>query len=122
MGEYAPKEITAFVEYAGRKEIMQCAKITRHRYELLKNDPLFIEQVNQRRTEIIGNVVRKLESCLASATDELTAIIKDHEIASQTRLNAIRVMFESYARLSDREDILTRLDALEKAQIDQIQP
>lgn len=119
--DYTARELKAFIQYASREKILKSSGMTRHRYETLKDDPSFMQQVNEYRTQIVGDVVRKLEGCLETATEELDAIIKDHDTGSQTRLNAIRVMYDSYSRLSEREDILKRLDALESAQISQNQ-
>ena len=122
MARYTAKEIIAFAKNASREKILQDSGMTRHRYETLKDNPEFMDEVNQYRTSLVGDVVRELESCLMTSAKELTEIIQDHETASQTRLNAIRTMFDAYAKLADREDILKRLDALEKAQNGHIQP
>ena len=116
MIECTTQEITAFAQHAKRKDILQAAGISRARFERLRADPEFMQLVNEMRTEILSDVVRKLEQHLSEAAEELAMIIGDHETASQVRLNAIQILFNSYSRLADRVDIMRRLDALEKLQ------
>ena len=116
MIEYTTREITAFAQHAKRKDILKSAGISRARFERLRDDPEFMQLVNEMRTEILSDVVRKLEQHLADAADELSLIIGDSETAPQIKLNGIQILFNSYSRLADRVDILRRLDALEKLQ------
>lgn len=116
MIECTTREITAFAQHAKRKDILKAAGISRARFERLRDDPEFMQLVNEMRTEILSDVVRKLEQHLADAADELSLIIGDSETAPQIKLNGIQILFNSYSRLADRVDILRRLDALEKLQ------
>lgn len=122
MRNYSTKEISAFVEYSKRQDILEHGSMSRSRFDKLRKDPVFMEMVSEMRTEIIADVIRKLESCLTVASEELQKIIIDHETGSQTRLNAIQILFNSYVRLSERYEVLTRLEAVERALIDQNKP
>lgn len=110
---YSNREVNAFLNYAKRGDICREAGISRSRYDALRKNENFMTLIREMRTEAISDCVRRLERLLGKCADELEGIIQDRDTASQTRLYAIRTALDAYARLSQEENIIERLDRLE---------
>ena len=82
-------------------------------YEYL-NDPEFITRYDEKRKELLTSSCHMLQAKMGRATEELIKIIEDPETATQTRLNAIDMLFRHAYRQTELMDILTRLEMLEE--------
>ena len=78
------------------------------------NDPEFITQYDEKREELLTSSCHMLQAKMGRATEELIKIIEDPETATQTRLNAIDMLFRHAYKQTELMDILTRLDILEE--------
>ena len=113
--KYNDKTINAFARYTKREDILDAAQIGRTKYYGLKNDPEFMKQVQKRRTEIVEQSVKEMESCLIDNTRRLQSIIDRPPEKGQLVLNALSLYFTAFRNLKIADEVYARLDALEEA-------
>ena len=116
MREYPEKYITAFMTSSRRSEILKSASIGKDKYYTLKNDADFMKIVNDRRSEIIKDVVLKMESYLGENVDILQDIIRNPETKDQVKVNALKLFSDQLGQWKNASDILERLQHLEDMQ------
>lgn len=75
--------------------------------------PDFQQQYSQARAELIKAATAKLQSCMASAVDVLTAIMNDDEAPKQTRVYAAINILQIAKQFTEQTDILERVETLE---------
>lgn len=113
--KYNDKIINAFARYTKREDILDAAQIGRTKFYSLKNDPEFMRQVQKRRTEIVEQSVKEMESHMIDNTRRLQSIIDRPPEKGQLVLNALSVYFATFRNLKIADEVLARLDALEEA-------
>ena len=113
--KYNDKIINAFARYTKREDILNASGVGRTKYYHLKNDPEFMKQVQKRRTEIVEQSVKEMESCLIGNIRRLQSIIDHPPEKGQLVLNALSVYFATFRNLKIADEVLARLDALEEA-------
>ena len=113
--KYNDKIINAFARYTKREDILNASGVGRTKYYHLKNDPEFMKQVQKRRTEIVEQSVKELESHLIDNTRRLQSIIDRPPEKGQLVLNALSVYFATFRNLKIADEVYARLDALEEA-------
>ncbi len=84
-------------------------------YSRLK-DAEFKARYDALRREMLSQVTAGLQGKLAAAVDTIESVMSNPAVSPQTRLNAASEMIRDCMKLTEQNDILTRLDALEKAQ------
>ena len=65
--------------------------------------------------ELVHEAVSQAASTLTGALEVIGAVMNDGKASPQVRLNAANAAINAYLRLSERSDVLSRLDALEEA-------
>ena len=95
-------------------DIAKATKLSPKTIQRYKADPAFQEKLRLRRAEIARNTVSKMGSHLWECANTLMEIIRGHDTAPQTKVNAIQVMFNQYRELTQTVDVLERLEAIEK--------
>ena len=80
-------------------------------YSRLK-DPEFKERYDGERREMLIQSAAALQSHLNAAIEALGDIVNDKDINPQTRLNAAEAIIRNTLKLTERTDVLDRLDDL----------
>ena len=111
--EYPEKLIMAFVTEIKAIEIQRAAGISDTKYYRLKRDPVFMQAVTERRTEIVQAAVGQMEKSLGKNVGILQAIIDNPETAPQVRVNALNLFFNQLSQWKTTTEILERLQELE---------
>lgn len=83
-------------------------------YARLRN-PEFKARYDKARRELLERATTALQVHLVTAIEVMGAICADVETAPQVRLNAATAIINSCLRMTEQNDILGRLDALERA-------
>lgn len=65
------------------------------------------------RSSLIEGATTALQARMDEAVDAMTAVMRDPATPAQTRLNAAEAILRNGLKLSERSDILSRLEALE---------
>lgn len=113
--EFSTKELTSFVTFSKRQDIMKHGNISKKRYYTLKDDPEFMNRVHEERKAVVADAVRVLERGLKDAAETLAEVTVKGEPGSQIRINGAVALINSYAKLSNAEEVLERIERLERS-------
>lgn len=78
-------------------------------------DPVFKAKYDDARRQLLERAVGGLQGHLSAAVDKLREVMDSVEASPQTQLNAAESILRSSLKMSERIDILERVDAVEKA-------
>lgn len=79
-------------------------------------DPELQKLYSEAKTELLKEATAKLQNEMKCAVDTLADIMKNPQVASQTRVNAAVSILMYGARFTEQADILERLEKIEEAQ------
>ena len=82
------------------------------------DEPGFAELYAASKKEILQSACNKLSGNICEAADIIAAIMKDSSNAPQIRINAAQLIFNTYTKLTEQNEILERSERLES----QVQP
>lgn len=82
-------------------------------YSRLKN-PEFREKYDRARREVLIQSASALQGHLTAAIEAMGEIVNDRDTNPQTRLNAAEAVLRNTLKLTERVDVLDRLEALER--------
>lgn len=78
-------------------------------------DPIFKAKYDEARRQLLERAVGGLQGHLSAAVDKLREVMDNSEASPQTQLNAAESILRSSLKMSERIDILERVDAVERA-------
>ena len=81
-------------------------------YQRLRQDGIS-EKLAAARAHIVDDAAKALRHNALSAVYVLQSVMENEEIAPQTRVYAAQTVLAQYLKLTEREDILARIDRLE---------
>ena len=115
------KFIDAYLKTMNMTETCKSLKISRNTaYNYLKDDRVKAE-ISKRRTELIGNTTLFLQDNLKECSSILMDIIRDKNSSPQVKINAINSIFNNCNKLTETNDILTKLADIEERLAEQEQ-
>lgn len=79
-------------------------------------DPEFQAEYKKAFQTLVAEATRQAQQSLSPALSALKFIVEDDGESSSSRIAAARALLEYGLRLTEQNDILARLDALERAQ------
>lgn len=79
----------------------------------IRNDPEFQKVIRERKEAILKTAVNKMQSYLTKDVEILQQIIEDPETSPQTKVNAVKVLFDQLRDWTTTTDIMKRLEALQ---------
>ena len=114
------KVISALLQYPDVKRAAQSLEITPQSiYNRLRDDRFRADYAAARGT-VLEQACFTLQSFIADAVEVMHTIAVDAENAPQVRLNAADAMMRHMYRLTEIVDFETRIQALERAQVEGI--
>ena len=117
MNELTEKQLKFIDTYLKSKSITDtCKKLNIARstaYTYLK-DPNVKTEMDKRRSDLISDTTLYLQDSLKECSKTLMDIIKDEKTPSQTKINAINSIFNNCNKLTETNDILTKLADIEE--------
>jgi hypothetical protein len=78
--------------------------------------PDFQEQYRAAKSQVVAAAIGRLQQVTGEAVSTLRQIMLDKEAPASSRVTAARVILEQAIKTVEIEDVLTRLEALERAQ------
>ena len=75
--------------------------------------PAFKEKLSEARARLLDGATAALQARMGEAVDTMTAVMHDPDAPAQTRLNAAEAVLRNSLKLSERSDVMARLEALE---------
>ena len=124
MDELEDKYIKFIDTYLSSKSITETCKklkITRSTaYRYLREDKVKAE-IDKRRGELINDTTLYLQDSLQECSRQLMEIIKDPNTTPQVKINAINSIFNNCNKLTETNDILTKIASIEERLAEQEQ-
>lgn len=124
MDELEDKYIKFIDTYLSSKSITETCKkldITRSTaYRYLKEENVKAE-IDKRRGELINDTTLYLQDSLQECSKILMDIIKDPKTSPQVKINAINSIFNNCNKLTETNDILTKIASIEERLAEQEQ-
>jgi hypothetical protein len=97
-----------------RKEAAQKSGVSERTIYSYLQDPVFLEQYEAGRRELVKAATEQIQRGLAPAITALREITEDGKAGRTARVAAARALLEYGIRLSEITDIYNRLDKLEE--------
>lgn len=114
----SPKQeraIAALLIYPTREEAAKAAGVSSKTIRKYFNDPEFQAEYKRAFGVLVDNAIRQTQRNLTPAVNTLQNIMLDGSQNGQIRVSAARSLLEYSLKLSERVDILERLDKLEES-------
>lgn len=117
MDELTDKHSKFIDTYLNSKSITEtCKKLNIARstaYGYLKDDRVKAK-IDKRRSELISDTTLYLQDSLQECSKVLMDIVKDPKASPQVKINAINSIFSNCNKLTETNDILTKLADIEE--------
>lgn len=124
MDELEDKYIKFIDTYLSSKNLTETCKklkITRSTaYRYLREDKVKAE-IDKRRGELINDTTLYLQDSLQECSKQLMDIVKDPNTSPQVKINAINSIFNNCNKLTETNDILTKIASIEERLAEQEQ-
>ena len=98
---------------SNRKAAQKLGITERSLYRRLQSEELQLK-LRDSQNALVKEAVAKMRKKLSAATDVFVRIMTDENAALQTRCYAADLLQKNFLKLSERSDILDRLDRLER--------
>jgi phage terminase small subunit len=109
------KFIDAYLNSKSITETCKKLKISRNTaYLNYLNDPVIKAEINKRRNELINDTTLFLQDKLIECSKVLMDIIQDKETPATTKIQAINSIFNNCNKLTETNDIITKLAEIEQ--------
>lgn len=112
--KYADNEavINAFLTLPKVKDVAEATGLSVRTVQRYKQDEDFQRVLYERKTEFVKTAVNKMQSVMVECVDVLMEIIRDDDTSPQTKVNAIKCMFDQARDWTASADVLERLKAI----------
>lgn len=114
--QYSETVLASFLKHDKIVDIMADTGLSRSTIQRYREDPEFQQLLTERKTEFIKAAVNKMQAFMSEGVEILQNIIRDERTSSQTRVNAVQIMFSQCRNWTETADILERLKMLEDAE------
>lgn len=108
------KIIAALLSCPTNKQAAAECGITEKQLYNRMNTSTFKAKLTEAKARLMDGATAALQARMGEAVATMTEIMHDQDAPAQTRLNAAEAVLRNSLKLSERSDILDRLDALEK--------
>ena len=112
--QYSEKVINAFLEHDKITDIMEVTKLSRSTIDRYKADPKLQKILSERKAAFVEAAVTKMQAALSESVEILEKIIKNENVAPQTRINAISILFSQCKNWTETADLMKRVELLER--------
>ena len=109
------RALVALLEQPSRAAAAQAAGISPRALRSYLADPGFAAEYRRLQDEQIADAAQRGRQSMTGAMAALRAVMDDESQNGQTRVQAARSLLEFSLKLDERENVLKRLDALEKS-------
>ena len=106
--------ISAFLTNFRMVDVMKETGLSKKTCYKIRNDPKFQQVIRERKEAILKTAVNKMQGYLTKDVEILQQIIEDPETSAQTKVNAVKVLFDQLRDWVTTTDIMKKLEALQK--------
>lgn len=111
------RALQALLEAPDKRTAARLANIGERTLRTYLNDPAFTAELQRFQAEQIADAAQRGRQSMTGAMDALRSVMDDESQNGQTRVQAARSILEYSLKLDERENILKRLDELERSLI-----
>ena len=111
------RALQALLEAPDKRTAARLANIGERTLRTYLSDPAFAAELQRFQAEQIADAAQRGRQSMTGAMDALRAVMDDESQNGQTRVQAARSILEYSLKLDERENILKRLDELERSLI-----
>lgn len=119
MNNRSERYLTALLTSNTQKEAAEKAGITPRRMREVMRDPEFAAEYKRRKAEIVDDATRRIQGLYQKAMNALESVIDDVTSSKRDRVNASRAILEYGQQFTETNEVMTRLDELERRTEDQ---
>lgn len=110
------KYMVALLTSSTKAEAYKAAHISKATASRIEQEPDFIEQYNKIRRQAMEQTSNKLQGLAAKAVDTLASVMDSEQATPTERTRAAKIVLDGAYNAQQMQDILSRLDKLEKEQ------
>lgn len=108
------KFMTCLLECSTTAKAIKASGVAKSTAYLWMKNPEFKEELQRRKSEMLGSVSNYLQSSLSVCCEELLHIVKDQSTTAQVKINAISLIFQNARSFTEQTEILERISRLEE--------
>lgn len=108
------RALAALLEQPNKTAAAQAAGVSPRALRTYLTNPAFVAEYQRLQAEQIADAAQRGRQSMTGAMDALRAVMDDEAQNGQTRVQAARSLLEFSLKLDERENVLRRLDSLEK--------
>lgn len=109
------RALAALLEAPDKRTAARLANIGERTLRTYLSDPAFTAELQRFQAEQIADAAQRGRRSMSAAMNTLKAIADDEGANAQSRVMACRSLLEYSLKLDERENVLRRLDELEKS-------
>lgn len=110
------KYLVALLTSSTKAEAYKVAHISKATANRIEQEPDFIEQYNKIRRQAMEQTSNKLQGLAAKAVDTLASVMDSEQATPTERTRAAKIVLDGAYNAQQTQDILNRLDQLEREQ------
>ena len=110
------KYMVALLTSSTKAEAYKAAHISKATANRIEQEPDFIEQYNKIRRQAMEQTSNKLQGLAAKAVDTLASVMDSEQATPTEKTRAAKIVLDGAYNAQQMQDILSRLDKLEKEQ------
>ena len=110
------KYLVALLTSSTKAEAYKAAHISKATANRIEQEPDFIVQYNKIRRQAMGQTSNKLQGLAAKAVDTLASVMDSEQATPTERTRAAKIVLDGAYNAQQTQDILNRLDQLEREQ------
>ena len=110
------KYLVALLTSSTKTEAYKTAHISKATANRIEQDPGFIDQYNKVRRQAMTQASDKLQGLASKAVDTLATIMDSEQATPTERTRVAKIILDGAYQAQQTQDILNRLDQLEREQ------
>lgn len=114
MNNRAERYLTALLTSKTQREAAAKAGITPRRLREIMRDPEFSAEYTRRKAEIVDDATRSIQGVYQKAITALEEVIDSEEATPRDKINAARAILEHGQQFTETNEVLTRIEDLER--------
>lgn len=108
------KYLSALLTSSTQKEAAEKAGISSRWMREIMRDPEFAAEYARRKAAVVDDATRHIQGVYNKAIKTLESIIDSQKASNRDRINAARAVLEYGQQLTETNDVLTRIDDVER--------
>lgn len=108
------RAMAALLDGATNKQAAAAAGVSLRTIQRYRADDGFADELRRRSLDMVGDAAMRLRGTVAHAIDRLRAILDNDAARPTDHLRAAQLVIDAATRLTETEEILERVEALER--------